>query len=140
VDEFLESLSERFYSKTNFHYFYDLILQELTGKSEKIIQRLKKIKLKISNDPESIEDIEWYILINYRVITNICDSNIYEPENSEVNKFTQQINMNISNSIGAGYIKQYSRDSRRDNKEHDILKVTFDCDMKRSNTHMYFIN
>lgn len=62
IDDFLDYITERLNSQNEFLPFYELIMDELVGKSEKIILKLKKLKQKAisSNDAESIEDIEWY--------------------------------------------------------------------------------
>jgi len=62
IDDFLEHLSEKHYSKTNFNPFYHIIIEQLTGKSEKIIIKLKKIREKLRKDYESMEDIDWYLI------------------------------------------------------------------------------
>lgn len=60
VDDFLEYLSEKYNFNTNFNPFYYLIVEQLIGKSEKIIHKLKNIKQKVYNDTEIIGDIDWY--------------------------------------------------------------------------------
>jgi hypothetical protein len=59
VDEFLDYLSEKLQGHTNYQPFYMLIMEELVGKSEKIILKLKRLKHKVKNDKESLEDIDW---------------------------------------------------------------------------------
>lgn len=136
VDEFLDSISEKYNSKTCFQTFYNVIFQELTGKSEKIIEKLKKIKQKLSNDIESIEDLDWSFLINCRIITSICDSDIYEPDISQINCINQQSKKNSISSIGTDYLRQNSQISDKQAKESNSLKVTFDNDYKKANENM----
>lgn len=59
TDDFLDYLSEKLHSENNFQPFYLLIMDELVGKSEKIIIKLKKMKHHLIDHPESLEDIDW---------------------------------------------------------------------------------
>jgi hypothetical protein len=57
----LDYITEKLQTQTEFYPFYEQIMEELVGKSEKIILKLKKLKQKayISNDAESLDDIDW---------------------------------------------------------------------------------
>jgi hypothetical protein len=59
TDDFLDYLSEKLRTETNFQPFYLLIMDELVGRSEKIIIKLKKMKPHLVNHPESQDDIDW---------------------------------------------------------------------------------
>ena len=61
IDDFLDYITEKLKSQTEFQPFFEHIMEELVGKSEKIILKLKRLKQKsyISNDTESLEDIDW---------------------------------------------------------------------------------
>ena len=59
VDDFLDYLNEKLETHTNFHPFYLMIMEELSGKSEKIILKLKKLKHKLQNDTEALDDLNW---------------------------------------------------------------------------------
>jgi hypothetical protein len=61
IDDFLDYITDKLQSQTEFHPFYEHIMEELVGKSEKIIIKLKKLKQKayISNDQDALDDIDW---------------------------------------------------------------------------------
>ena len=61
IEEFLDYITERLKDQTRFQPFYEHIMEELVGVSEKIIFKLKKIRQKafLANDNEALEDLEW---------------------------------------------------------------------------------
>lgn len=61
TDDFIYYVSEKLHT-SEFYPFYEQIMGELEGKSEKIILKLKKLKQKsyIANDTESLNDIDWF--------------------------------------------------------------------------------
>ena len=62
IDDFLDNISEKHSQKqSEFHPFFDFLMKELVGKSEKIIFKLQKLKNKafISSDTEALEEIDW---------------------------------------------------------------------------------
>ena len=59
VDDFLDNLTDNLQKQTNFQPFYNYMQNELEGKLEKIIIKLKKIRQKLCKYPESIDDINW---------------------------------------------------------------------------------
>ena len=62
IEEFLDYVSEKMKDQSPFQPFYEHIMEQLVGLSEKIINKLKHLKQKafISNDLEAIDDINWY--------------------------------------------------------------------------------
>jgi hypothetical protein len=61
IDDFLDYITEKLHSSTEFQPFYEHIMEELVGKSEKIILKLKKLKQKayFANDPDALDDFDW---------------------------------------------------------------------------------
>ena len=61
IDDFLDYINEKLQTPTEFYPFYEQIMEELVGKSEKIILKLKKLKQKsyLANDHEALDDIDW---------------------------------------------------------------------------------
>ena len=61
IDDFLDYITEKLQTQTEFYPFYEHIMEELVGKSEKIILKLKKLKQKayIAHDSESLDDLDW---------------------------------------------------------------------------------
>lgn len=135
IEEFLDYVTQKIKDDSPFQPFYEHIMEELVGLSEKMIYKLKKLKQKafISNDIEAMDDIDWYFKINHRIITCVCDSDINEPDYVTMNKITQsaQNNKEISN-LGVEYITQYSHFLDKQRKVKDIMLVNSKKPLKES--------
>jgi len=129
--EFVEYLVSNRENDSNFRNFFDIVNLELASKSEKIVSILKKVREKLNahQDLESVEDINWYNLVNYRIITQILDSNInndiHDLEYNEMNKFESQAyeTGNIGNKETVQYIGQFSKYWDQSRRNSDLSKV-----------------
>jgi hypothetical protein len=66
VDRFVELLDVKANDNTEFKTFFKGIMGELTGRVEKMIEKLLILKEKMieENDEEGLRDLEWFIYID----------------------------------------------------------------------------
>ena len=92
--------------KKEFAIFMEKINEEMFSKSQKIVEKLKKIKNKawLAGDSESCEDIDW-------IMSVLNEEDLYEPE------FTP------TKGNGLDYIAKYSHIEANQRKEQDLLTL-----------------
>jgi hypothetical protein len=92
--------------KNEYAIFMEKINEEMVSKSQRIIEKLKKIKNKawLAGDTESSEDIEW-------IMSALNEEDLYEPEFTPVK------------GNGLDYIAKYSHIEANQRKEQDLLAV-----------------
>jgi hypothetical protein len=126
IDDFLDYISEKLHT-SEFYPFYEQIMGELVGKSEKIILKLKKLKQKsyIANDTEALDDIDWFHFIYLRIISSICESDLNEPDFNTMNKITQKARKSRDfSNIGIEYISQYSQLWDKERNIKDLIQIS----------------
>ena len=94
-------------AKNEYAVFMEKINEELVPKSQRIIEKLKKLKGKawIAGDSESSEDIDW-------IMSVLAEEDLFEPEYPS------------DNGNGLDYIAKYSRIEANQRREHDLLAVS----------------
>jgi hypothetical protein len=94
-------------AKNEYAVFMERINEELVPKSQRIIEKLKKLKGKawVAGDSESNEDIDW-------IMSVLAEEDLFEPEYPS------------DNGNGLDYIAKYSRIEANQRREHDLLAVS----------------
>jgi len=92
--------------KKEFAIFMEKINEEMFSKSQKIVEKLKKIKNKawLAGDSESCEDIDW-------IMSALNEEDLYEPE------------LTPTKGNGLDYIAKYSHIETNQRKEQDLLAL-----------------
>jgi len=92
--------------KKEFAIFMEKINEEMFSKSQKIVEKLKKIKNKawLAGDSESCEDIDW-------IMSALNEEDLYEPE------------LTPTKGNGLDYIAKYSHIEANQRKEQDLLAL-----------------
>jgi hypothetical protein len=101
--------------------FFSQIKEDIKTNSEIFMQKLKKLKTKalFKDDKESLADIEWYILMSYRMLQAINDENSQPTINSI--KHSKDNNPEMRDALE--YLVEYSAAQMNFEKEKDMLKI-----------------
>lgn len=117
IETFIDYLEKSKEELTPYSDFYSNIYDELTTKSEKIINKLKSIKdvLKSINNKKALDDIDW-------ILANITDyEELNEPDYEKMIK--KSVDKEPGSNKAIEYLSNYSQYWEKHRKMNDLVKV-----------------